>query len=350
MPALAVGRELRKFKPDWEFIYIGAYDSIEERLAKGDGYRFLGVNISPLRRGVILPNLRVPYQAIASVVKTMWCLNREGVIGVFGSGGFSSWPACAAARQLHLPYFLEDGNAFPGLVTRLLARKASQIYLAYDETARKLKLDSSRYTLSGIPVSSLVGATSQAVAREALGLETGRFTLLATGGSGGARSINRALSEAWEKLIDSGMNIIWQTGKQIEALPEVPAALRSRMIVERFLDPARMAQALSSSDLALTRCGMMTLAELAVAGRPAILVPFPFSAEGHQEANAKAVSEAGGGVMILDREFNPDRLLEAVTEIRASKLHEAMSAAMLRLSKPGAAGTIAEDIIRRVES
>jgi len=346
MPALAVGRELRRLAPDLEILYIGAGASIEERLAKVEDYRFEAVSISPLRRGVLLPNVMVPFKAVYSVIEAMWLLNRNGAVGVFGSGGFSCWPACAAARQLRLPYFLEDGNAYPGLVTRLLAKKATRIYTAYEETSRHLKIANDKVVLAGIPVSSRIGGGDAVSARRELGLDESRFTILATGGSGGSKTINRAVGEAETRLLDKGFNLIWQTGKQMETLPTISSEQRTRLLVERFLEPPRMALALRACDLAITRCGMMSLAELAVAGKPAILIPFPYSAEGHQEANAKAVSAAGAGEMVLDKDFNADRLMELVEHLSNPDRYEKATTAMKSLAKPDAASKIAENILK----
>ena len=346
MPALAVGRELQRLAADLEILYIGAANSIEERMAKGEGYRFAAVKIAPLRRGVIIPNLMMPYKAAYSVIEAMWLLNRNGVVGVFGSGGFSSWPACAAARQLRLPYFLEDGNAYPGLVVRLLAKRARRVYTAYDVTSQHLKLKGDQSIVAGIPVSSRIVGGDTVSARREMGLDESRFTILATGGSGGSKTINRAVEESLKKLLGKGFNVIWQTGKQIETLPAIPPAQQSRMLIERFLEPPRMALALKACDLAITRCGMMSLAELAVAGKPAILIPFPYSAEGHQEANAKAVSAAGGGVMVLDKDFSAERLGELVEELSDPAKSAKMTAAMKALGRPDAATRIAEDILK----
>lgn len=345
MPALAVAREIRSQAPSLRLLYIGAPGSIEEKLAKAEKVPFEAVSISPLRRGVIIPNLLVPLQAATSMIRAMWILKKQGAIGVFGSGGFSSWPATAAARQLRLPYFLEDGNAYPGIVTRLLARRASRLFLAYEETAKHLRAKPSQTRLTGVPVSNLVGKENLIEARRELGLDEGRLTILATGGSGGAKTINRAIGEAKEELLRRGYNLIWQTGKQLETLPEVEPEFGKRMIIERFLDPVRMAQAIRACDIAVTRCGMMSLAELAVAGKPAILVPFPHSAEGHQEANACAVEAAGGGRYIRDADFEARSLLEALTEMESSEVLQRMATAQRALAKPNAAKEIAKDIL-----
>lgn len=345
IPALAVGRELNALRPDLELLYIGAPNSLEERLARAEDIAFAAVSISPLRRGVMLPNLNVPVKALLSVAQAGRHLKKHRARFVFGSGGFSSWPACAAARLLRLPYFLEDGNAYPGLVTRLLAPAAARVYLSHNETRRHLRIRPDRALLTGVPVSSRIGADDQKNARRALGLAPDRTTILATGGSGGAQTINRAMNEAQEELLSKGFNIIWQTGKQWDGSMDVPVGLKERLLIERFLDPPRMALGLSAADIAVARCGMMTLAELAALGVPAILVPFPHSAEGHQEANARAIVAAGGGLMILDRDLTGGSLQKAVVEMLAQKRYASLKEGMKSLARPDAARRMAEDIL-----
>lgn len=348
-PALAVCREIRRLRPDAEILYIGAPGSIEERLSRGDAIPFVPVNISPLRRKVFFANLAVPFRAVMSILKASKAMKRHRTLAVFGSGGYSSWPACASAKRMGIPYFLEDGNAYPGLVTRLLAANATKIYTAYTETAGHLKVGDDRVVIAGVPVSDRFSEAGKEEARRELELDPHRFTILATGGSGGARNINKTIDQVKEKLLGEGFNLIWQTGKQWDTPIAVPSGMEHRLMIDRFYPPAVMALAVSAADVAVTRCGMMSLAEMAVAGKPAILVPFPYSAEGHQEKNAQAVAAAGGGKMILDREFTPETFFRALNEMSQPGVADAMSLAMKKIARPDAARIIAKDLIETIE-
>ncbi len=350
MPALAVGRELRKQSPGIKLIYVGNTGSLEERLAMVEGIDFFSVSIKPLRRGVLFPNLAVPFLAGNSIIQARKILRQNNVKMVFGSGGFSSWPACAAARFMRLPYYLTDGNAYPGLVTRLLGRKAAKIYIAFDQTKDYFGSNANNFLLTGFPVSDSIGRLNKHEARIALGLDPDRITLLATGGSGGARTINQAISGAKDALIEQGYNLIWQTGKQWETENATDTNSSRNFLVEKFLEPARMAAAIAAADIAVTRCGIMTLSELAVAGLPALLVPFPYSAEGHQEANAQAVEMAGGGIMIRDKDLTPERLLQTLNETINQGTLARMSANFLKLARPDAARLIAANMLGTVNA
>lgn len=350
MPALAVGSELRKQAPGSRLIYIGNRDSLEERLAKTGDIEFFPVSIKPLRRGVFIPNLSVPLLAISSILEARNILKRNNVKLVFGSGGFSSWPACAAARFSGVPYFLTDGNAYPGLVTRLLGRKATRVFVTFEETKAYFKKRVDNFLTTGFPVSSTIGKMNKQEAKATFGFDPGRITILVTGGSGGARSINKTLSQVKNNLLDKGYNLIWQTGKHWETEQEIQDATSNRLVIERFLEPARMAVAISAADLAITRCGIMTLSELAVAGLPAIMIPFPYSAEGHQEANALVIQSGDGGVMICDNELTPESLLNTIDKmIEPSKL-KSLQKGIQNFARPDATQRIVKNMLETINA
>ncbi len=350
MPALAVGREILKQAPNARLIYIGNRESLEERQAKLAGIDFYPVSIKPLRRGVVFPNIKVPVLAVLSIIEARKILKKNNVKIVFGSGGFSSWPACAAARFGGVPYFLTDGNAYPGLVTRLLGRNATRIYVTFEETKSYFRNNSGNFLLTGFPVSDALGKLSKEDARISLGLDPDRITILTTGGSGGARTINQALAQTKDRLLEKGYNLIWQTGKLWDVEKEVSTGMTGRLMIEKFLDPARMAVAISAADLAITRCGIMTLSELAVAGLPAILVPFPYSAEGHQEANALAVEGGGGGTMIRDNELTSEKLLQIIADSLVTCRLKSMAEGIRKFAKPDATRRIVTDMLETINA
>jgi len=345
IPALAICEKIRELSSTTEFLYIGAANSLEERLAVENGYDFKSVWISSLRRGRIFSNLMLPLKCAFSLVQALVHLGKFSAQIVVGTGGFSAWPACAAARYSDRTYVLWEPNAFPGLVTRLMARRASRIYISFAEVAERLKLRNGQFLLTGNPVQANIGRSDTAEARRFFGLNEDITTLFVTGGSGGSRSINKTINEAKEKLIERDLNIIWQTGRHWEGNLNAPEALKGRMYIQNFFNFREMSLAYSAADFVLARCGAMTLSELAQAGLPGILVPFPFAAGGHQEANARAVVEAGGGRMILDKDLNMESLLDSTKEFLDAEKRSEMSSAMRKLARPDAAEIIAKDIL-----
>jgi len=350
MPALAIGREVRKQAPSARLIYIGNSDNLEERLAKNENIDFFPVSIKPLRRGVIFPNLTVPFKALWSIFEANSILKKQRVNFVFGSGGFSSWPACAAARMFGRPYFLTDGNAYPGLVTRLLGKRAHKVFITFEETKAYFGQATTNFQTTGFPVSDLISSMNKRDARSLLKIDPNSPTILATGGSGGAKTINKTLSSIRKELISKGYNVIWQTGRHWDIEQEIDDLTPGKLLIERFLEPARMAAAIASADLAITRCGIMTLSELAVAGLPAILVPFPFSAEGHQEANARAVESAGGGKLVLDKDFTGTKALETIESLMKPETLAKMASSIRKFARPEAAQSIVRTMLETVNA
>ena len=142
-----------------------------------------------------------------------------------------------------------------------------------------------------------------------------------------------------------GFNLIWQTGKQWKIEPETASEYENRVVMGRFFDRRQMSLAYSAADMAVTRCGAMTLSELAAVGLPALLIPFPYSAEGHQEANAREVAAAGGGRVLLDGDLSSTSLVEAIKEITQPDKRREMAEAMKKLAKADAEERIALDIL-----
>ncbi|NQT33758.1 undecaprenyldiphospho-muramoylpentapeptide beta-N-acetylglucosaminyltransferase [bacterium] len=345
IPALSICRKIKELKPEVNFLYIGAAGSIEERMAKEEGYKFSRVWISSLERGKIKSNLILPFKVVISICQAIVYLLKHRAKFVLGTGGFSAFPACAAARVTGRPYVLWEPNAYPGLVTRLMARGANRIYISFNEVMKKLPGRAERFMLTGNPVQIVTGETTPDEARSLLGLEPDRSTIFVTGGSGGAKSINTAVDQAKNDLLDMGFNLIWQTGKQWETEPETASKYENRVVMDRFFNRKRMSLAYSAADMAVARCGAMTLSELAAVGLPALLIPFPYSADGHQEANAREVEAAGGCKVLLDEDLSPTSLIEAIKEITRPDKRREMAEAMKEMARTDAAERIALDIL-----
>ena len=348
IPAILVCRKIRELIPEARIIYIGAKGSLEERLAGEEGYSFHPVWISFLERGSMISNLLLPLKCVVALLQAIIYLTRYKTKFVIGTGGFSAWPACTAARLIGKPYFLLEQNVYPGLVTRLSAQGAKKIYLGYSEASRYLKVRGERLLHTGNPIHTGIGMGNREEARQTLGLNNANITLLVTGGSGGAESINRTIFEIKDKLLDNGFNLIWQTGRNWDGNLDVPSAQSDRVIMKRFFNLEEMVLAYDASDLAVARCGAMTLAELAAAGLPALLIPYPYAAGGHQEANSRAVEAAGAAKVILNEELNSDTLFGAIQDISGSERRNEMSRAMKGLARTDAAARIVADIIEVV--
>ncbi len=344
-PAIAIAQEIVRVNPEVNVHYIGGRNSIEQRLASQSGYPFHSVWIASFNRSKMVSNLKLLFMIPLSLIQAIWYLIRFRIDLVIGTGGFAAFPACVAAKLLGRPLVLQEQNSYPGLVTRLTAKWAKRIYLGFDEARKHLPNNPKLFLTTGNPV-QLNGRDSEI--KSAFDFNKKRFTILVTGGSGGALSINKVIDNAKFELIERGFNLIWQTGKHWDGSMEIPDDLKGRLVMERFLDSGRMALAYETADLALSRCGATTLAELAIMGLPAILIPFPYSAEGHQEANARAIESSGAAVMILTSELTTESLLKTIDEVANVSRLETMATNMKKLAKPDAVIEIVEDIFKQL--
>jgi len=351
LPLMALARELSHRRPEADFLYIGAKGRIEERIARSEGIAFQSVWIGSLRRTFDLRNGLLPLQMTVSAAQASRAILRHRARFVISTGGWSAWPAGQAARLLKKPLFVHESNAYPGLVTRLQAPGAARVFVGYEDALKRIQSPPARIVLSGNPSLMQDAGVSREEARKAFGLDTGRRTLLVTGGSAGARSINRLIYSIMDDLFAQNWSVIWQTGSHRDGEQSSRTEQQGRLVIAPFFEPQRMALAYRAADLVLSRCGAMTLADLAATGRPAILVPYPFAAEGHQEANARAVVDAGGAVTIKDTELSRESFIGALESITGgepgttSRL-ETMSAAMGRLARPDAAARIIDEILQ----
>jgi UDP-N-acetylglucosamine--N-acetylmuramyl-(pentapeptide) pyrophosphoryl-undecaprenol N-acetylglucosamine transferase len=257
---------------------------------------------------------------------------------VIGVGGYSSGPVVLAAALRRRPTLVLEQNAIPGLTNRLLARVVDRAAVAYRDT---LQFFGGRGIVAGNPVRSEFFASAPAVPA-AHGGTPPRVLIL--GGSQGAHAINVAVVAAAADLVrrTPGLEIVHQTGGRDESWVRseyASAGVRAR--AERFLDP--VVPEVMRADLLICRAGATTLAELAAAGRPAVLIPFPAATDDHQRKNAQVFADAGAAVVIDERELTTERLVAVTTELLAdSAQRAAMAAAMRGLARPDAAARIVD--------
>src|SRR2546430_14370518 len=225
-------------------------------------------------------------------------LDEERPVIVIGTGGYAAGPVVWRAQRAGLPTVLVEENAFPGLTTRWLARRARQIHLGFPEARARLRVGTATqvFTLGNPVRPPEPGARATALAQLGLGPE--RPTLLVFGGSQGARAINYAVAGALERRLLDGVNVLWGTGMEhADALARYAAP--SRVVIRGFFDP--MTIPYRAADLVVARAGAMTVAELCAWGKPSILVPLPSAAADHQAHNARALAEAAAATYLPEQ-------------------------------------------------
>ncbi|MEM9535771.1 MAG: undecaprenyldiphospho-muramoylpentapeptide beta-N-acetylglucosaminyltransferase [Cyanobacteria bacterium P01_E01_bin.45] len=293
-PALAVAEHL----PDVDIHWLGVPDRLETQLITD--YPLTTVAMSGLQGPPGLSYLRSFWQLGMSFLKVRRLLKAQKFQGVFTTGGYISAPAILAARSLGLPVILHESNALPGKVTRWLAPRCSILALGVPEAAAKLTAP--RIQVVGNPVRQIFNQPQSL----ALPIPAGAPTIVVSGGSQGARGLNRLVTEAASAWIDRGAWIIHLTGE----LDADEVAQRAPDSPQYLHFPFRqdMAAIYQRADFAICRSGAMTLAELAVTHTPAILIPYPYAAEDHQYENAIAVANSGAAVVRREAELTAETL------------------------------------------
>lgn len=332
VPALALAKELSM--QGHECIFIGNAHSMEERMAMQAGIPFHRIKVQKLYRSFKPDNLLFPIHLISSIFHSIRILKEGKIDGVITTGGFVAGPVAIAAILLKLPCFLHESNSYPGLTTRHLAKRLSRLYISFED-ARKY-LPGVKAFNYGIPIQKKEHKRPDL---GLYGLDESRPCLLITGGSQGSLAINSAISTILDILITDGWQILWQTGGT--TYRKFHAKHHATQGVHLFDFSPDLASMMLRADLAITRAGAMTIAELESAALPAVLIPLPTAAENHQYYNALAQKQKGVAELIPQKDLSPQNLLSTIKTMD----REAMRSRLLALPVNSAAEMIVKDIL-----
>jgi len=346
MPALALADTLCAERPDAEAVFVGAQRGIEAQVLPRHPYRYHLLPLEPIYRRVWWRNLRWPVAGVRAWRAVGRVLDAERPLVVVGTGGYASGPVVWRAQRRGVPTALQEQNAFPGVATRLLARRARQVHLGFPEARARLRPGSRTAVFDlGNPIRPPVPG-SRADALAGFGLDPARRTVLVFGGSQGARALNQAVAAALAGGALAGVNVLWGTGEGHVAAC-VRYAAPGRVAVHGFFDP--MAAAYRAADLVVCRAGAMTTAELCAWGKPSVLVPLPTATADHQTHNARTLAAAGAAVHFAERDLTGDALGRLVTALLGDPGRlAAVSGAALSRGKPDAARQIVSKILTLV--
>lgn len=299
-PAIAIANAIKKLAPDAAILFIGAKGKMEMEKVPMAGYNIEGLNIAGFNRSSLIKNIALPYKLIKSFLQVRQIFQAFKPAAVVGVGGYSSFPVLRYAQSQGIKTFIHEANSFAGKSNMLLAKKATRIFVASDGMQKFFP--AGKILITGNPVRESISKSTvtRENALEIFNLDPGKKTIVAIGGSLGAKNINEALAAHLEDFEKNNLQLIWQTGKPYIAKAKELAAGKANIWVNDFITQIEYAYA--AADVVISRSGAMAITELCVQKKAALFVPFPFAAEDHQTANAKNLADKNAGMMIKDSE------------------------------------------------
>ncbi|MHB1127113.1 MAG: undecaprenyldiphospho-muramoylpentapeptide beta-N-acetylglucosaminyltransferase [Bacillota bacterium] len=331
-PALAIARGLKEQIPDLDILYVGTRQGLETDLVPKEGLPFRAINAAGLERRITLHNVKALALSALGVGQAWAILRKYNPQVVVGTGGFVSGPVMLVASLMKIPTVLHEQNALPGLTNRALSRRVSRVCYTFAES-KKYFLRSTLATHTGLPVRPEIIRTDREEGRRNYCLSTGEQLVLVVGGSRGAQSINKAMQAVWKAYHGNRAVHILHVAGAAGYEAAVGAARNTGLKLDNngniTIIPYlyNMEYALAAADVVIGRAGAAFLAEIMVKGIPAILIPYPYAAENHQEYNARALENKGAAVVICDRELNGENLLSTLQDLlgdqnRLRQMHE----------------------------
>ena len=300
-PALSIANEVQRRHPEARILFVGAEGRMEMEKVPAAGYNIIGLPVSGFDRKHLLRNVKVLARLFKSMGLAKKILSDFKPNIAIGVGGYASGPMLKAAQKMGIPTLLQEQNSYAGVTNKLLAAKAECICVAYEGMERFFPQE--RIVLTGNPVRRNLldcGATPEQ-ARQAMGVDPNKKTILIIGGSLGARTINNAIIDGLSRIGEAfNVQVIWQTGKIYDQQCREALDASGVKNVSQMPFISNMDMAYRAADLVVSRAGASSISELQLLGKPAILVPSPNVAEDHQTKNALALADRDAAIMVRD--------------------------------------------------
>lgn len=346
-PAVSIANALREKNPDCEILFVGAESRMEMERVPAAGYKIVGLPIRGFDRQHILKNISVLWDLFKSMRKAKKIVKDFQPDVAVGVGGYASGAAMKVAAKLGVPVLLQEQNGFAGVTNKLLKDDAKKICVAYEGMEKFFPAE--KLILTGNPVRQNLVGGDKTTAYQDFGFAADKKTLLIIGGSLGARTINNSVIAHLQELMDSGIQVLWQTGKgYIESARKAAEPFMcERLKVMDFV--SRMDLAYAMADVVISRAGASSISELCLLGKPSILVPSPNVAEDHQTHNAMALVNKNAAVLVKDVDAEKDMIATALNLINDEQKLADLSANIFTLAQKDSANRIADEVIKLIK-
>lgn len=353
-PALAIADIIKTHEPDSTFLYVGTEKGIEKKLAEKEGYDFRSIKIQGIKRSLSLENIKAAYRIMTAPLKAKSIIEDFEPDVVVGTGGYVCWAPLKVAADMGIPTVVHESNSVAGLAVRKLEDKVDIILTNFKSTEDSLN-NKSKAICVGNPIRKSFDGLSREQARAALGIpDSQSFVILSFGGSLGAPRINEAAIDVMREFsvkhedvvhFHSGGRNYYKNAMQMFAGYSLEK--NSRLDIKEYIYD--MSLYMCAADVVICRAGAMTLTELAMLGKPAILIPSPNVTDNHQYKNAKALADKGAAVLIEEKELSAERIAAEIEKLYCNReLREKMSAAVAEFANPQVNEQIYGEISRLV--
>lgn len=349
-PAVSIANAIKEQRPDTEILFVGAEGRMDMHRVPAAGYPIKGLPIAGFNRKNLLKNIPVLIKLFKSQQMAKAIIKEFKPHAAVGVGGYASGPTLKVAGNMGIPTLLQEQNSYAGVTNKLLAKQAHKICVAYEGMERFFEKE--KIILTGNPVRQdlLNHTASQAEAIKSFGLDPNKKTILVLGGSLGARTINNCIIQNLDKIKNSDVQFIWQTGKiYIEEARDSVSKMGGLSMIHVTDFISNMGIAYRAADLVISRAGAGSISEFCLLQKPVILVPSPNVAEDHQTKNALALVNKNAALYVKDVDAKDKLVNEALQAVKQPELLTNLSKNIAELAFTDSANVIAKEVIQLAE-
>lgn len=345
-PAIAIANALKKIDDSIEILFVGAKGKMEMEKVPQAGYKIEGLDIAGFNRSSLIKNIGLPFKLVKSFLEVRTIFKKFKPDAAIGVGGYSSFPVLRFAQAKGIPTFIHESNSFAGKSNILLGKKTTKVFTGTDGMEKFFPVE--KIIVTGNPVRTAIAdsAVSKAEALKFFSLDEHKITVLVVGGSLGAKSVNEAIDKGLDEILNAGIQLIWQTGKPYAEKAKERTAGKGGVWVNDFI--TQMENAYAAADLVVSRSGAMSVAELCVAKKPVLFVPYPFAAEDHQTVNAMQLVNKNAALMVKDNEAAEKLVFMAIELAKDVSKQNELKENIAVLGVINADVRIAEEILKSI--
>ncbi|CEP81603.1 undecaprenyldiphospho-muramoylpentapeptide beta-N-acetylglucosaminyltransferase [Paraclostridium sordellii] len=347
-PAIAIANKIKEENPEAEIIFVGTEKGIESEIVPKYGYELKTVTVQGFKRKIDFENVKRVFKLFKGLEQSRKIVKKFKPDVVIGTGGYVSGPVLFNSSMSKVPTIVHEQNSFPGVTNKILAKMVTKVLTSFEDSHERFPEETrSKLVLTGNPVRKEILISKKSVSRRKLGIQEDKKMVLCYGGSGGSRKINDSMKLVIRNLVNDDIAFIYATGKNfydgfISDINDLD--LKPYQKVVPYLED--MATALAACDIVIGSAGAISLAEITALGKPSIIIPKAYTAENHQEYNAKSIESKGAGIAILEKNLTPETLNETVYKLLGDRdLLLDMSNASKEIGKPEAIDIIYKEVM-----